>query len=121
MGKQNVLKSVEKVWGIEEWIVNNELYCLKKLIVRPGWCCSLHYHNIKDETFWVMIGKLHLEISGKKYILFPGHTTRIPPPARHKFWVPSDLKECVLMEVSTHHDDNDVVRIEQSKLIKEDT
>jgi mannose-6-phosphate isomerase-like protein (cupin superfamily) len=53
-----MLKVVEKLWGREEWIVNNELYCAKRLIVDPGFSCSLHSHNIKDETFVIQDGIL---------------------------------------------------------------
>ena len=34
--KDQLVNFVEKVWGHEEWIVNNELYCGKKLFVKKG-------------------------------------------------------------------------------------
>ena len=51
---------VAKGWGGEEILVNNDLYCAKNLYVMKGLQCSLHYHKIKDETFFVQKGKIKL-------------------------------------------------------------
>jgi hypothetical protein len=40
---------VPKSWGEEHWIVNGE-YCGKKLVLKKGHRCSLHYHKVKDST-----------------------------------------------------------------------
>ena len=50
----DLLNIVDKVWGREEWIVNNEKYCGKKLILKKGYSCSMHHHKIKDETFYIL-------------------------------------------------------------------
>ena len=42
----------KKGWGYENWLVNTELYCGKILHFNHGKQCSLHYHKIKDETFY---------------------------------------------------------------------
>ena len=52
---------VEKVWGHEEWIVNNPKYCGKKLVLKKGYRCSIHKHDIKDETFYILSGTVLLE------------------------------------------------------------
>ena len=41
---------VNKLWGYEIWIENNEKYCGKHLHVVPGKKCSVHYHKDKKET-----------------------------------------------------------------------
>lgn len=111
------IKTVTKIWGREEWLANNELYCLKKMIVIPRGCCSLHAHPKKDETFYMLIGKMFLEIGGNSQIVFPGHSVRIFPMTKHRFSVDPYWREAVFLEVSTHHDDNDVIRYEPSKLL----
>lgn len=55
---QPKIKFVNKGWGFEEWIVNKELYCGKKLFFFKGKRCSLHYHLKKDEVFYIQSGKL---------------------------------------------------------------
>lgn len=51
-------KFVSKGWGHELWMVNNDLYCGKKLFFAKGKRCSWHYHKIKTETFYCQYGKV---------------------------------------------------------------
>lgn len=51
---------VEKKWGYELWIHNDPQYC-GKLLVFPekGNHFSMHYHMIKNETWYVQSGSLN--------------------------------------------------------------
>ena len=66
-------KEVKKEWGKEQWIVNRD-YCGKKLILNKGFRCSMHYHKNKDETFYILTGKVLMEIDNEKHIMLPGHS-----------------------------------------------
>jgi len=102
------IKIVPKTWGCEYWIVNNELYCAKLLLCEEDkWSSQgkYHYHKIKDETFYITKGKLVLMVDGKKYILKKGDSLRIEPNTKHKFMALT--KTCEIMEISTHHEDED--------------
>lgn len=55
-----MINKVKKVWGDEQWLVNNEKYCSKFLNLNQGYTCSLHYHAIKDETFYVLTGTVEI-------------------------------------------------------------
>jgi len=104
---------VEKVWGSEIWMVNNESYCAKYLVVDRGATCSYHCHPVKMETFFAVEGYVRLKIEGKEYVLAPFTSAKtILPGQFHKF---HGLTECVILEVSTHHEDSDVVRLSESK------
>jgi len=48
---------VPKGWGEEIIIENNEMYCGKVLIFNQGCKFSMHYHMIKDETWYVEYGE----------------------------------------------------------------
>lgn len=114
-------KIVEKVWGTEYWIVNNDKYCMKLLKINPGYQCSLHYHKIKDETFIVVSGTVGLEVfergEDKKYhCLMHGGVYRLYPDTAHRFQACS-IDPAMVIEISTTHDDDDVVRIEESRKI----
>ncbi len=121
--QQLTKQMVPKLWGYEEWLVNNGLYCGKMLHIRPGFKSSLHYHNVKDETFVALEGFVKLEWKTPKgdlrIICLRGeerNAVRLPPGTPHRFWAP-DEKSTVL-EFSTQHDDSDVVRLEESYEIK---
>lgn len=111
-------KWVEKDWGRERILVNNERYCAKLLYVDPGWQCSLHRHKIKDETFLVRIGSVLLEEFGVKgfQTMYEGDTKRILPGHWHRF-ANYGIEVAVILEISTHHDDADVERRERSRRI----
>jgi hypothetical protein len=47
---------VKKGWGSELWPGNGELYCGKILCFDQGEKCSLHYHKLKTETFYLPAG-----------------------------------------------------------------
>jgi len=54
------IKFVPKGWGFEKWIVNNKKYCGKILYFIKGKKCSLHFHEIKEETFYIQSGRIKL-------------------------------------------------------------
>jgi mannose-6-phosphate isomerase-like protein (cupin superfamily) len=107
----------EKVWGREIWMVNNELYCSKFLVVHPGSSCSLHRHLVKDETFVVLAGQIALEMEGNSREMKATDSQRIPAGTWHRFTNPdnSTWGLAIVLEVSTHHDDEDVERLEPSR------
>src|SRR3989344_7564795 len=100
---------VPKVWGEEHWIVNNDEYCGKRLILRRGFQCSLHYHKEKDETFFVQSGRVRLELGDATHELKPGDSIHIPRDVLHRF---AGLEDSEIFEFSTHHDDEDSYRME---------
>lgn len=106
----------KKTWGWEEWIVNNELYCGKRLHfdVEQG-STSLHFHVKKHETMYVESGSFTIQVfdttdgTQVDHYLAPGQSIVIPPYTPHKiiaFSVPA-----VLVEFSTHHENDDSYRI----------
>lgn len=110
------MQLVRKAWGTETVLVNNESYCAKELRIYPGKRCSLHYHKIKKETFIVESGLVRLECGCADELLKPGEERTIEPKTPHRF---SSTHGAVILEVSTHHDDSDVVRLEPSGDIQE--
>jgi mannose-6-phosphate isomerase-like protein (cupin superfamily) len=103
--------TVTKAWGCEEVICNEPEYCAKWLYIAAGRKCSLHYHLKKKETFSVQSGEVCLEHNGMKEDLTVGDLRTIPPGVAHRF---SSRDFAVLLEISTHHSDEDVVRLEPS-------
>ena len=110
-------KIVLKNWGCEEWLVNNDKYCGKILYLNQDKRCSLHRHKIKEETFYILEGEIELETrwedeQSQITILSQGDTWEILVGQYHRFKAINGL--AILIEFSTHHDDNDVERLELS-------
>ncbi len=101
---------VPKTWGHEEWIVNSD-YCGKKLVLHEGHCCSLHYHKIKDETFYIASGRVGFQMNDEFFILSPGDSLLISPGTKHRFY---GLQHSEIFEFSTHHMEEDSYRDEIS-------
>lgn len=116
---------VNKKWGYEIWIENNDLYCGKHLHVLPKKYCSVHYHKNKKETFYVLRGELSLEYStilekeawnngvSTTVLLKEGESFTIEPYTAHRF-TSNTSYSCDFIEISTHHDDEDSYRIIES-------
>ena len=109
------LKEVPKVWGREIWLVNNEKYCSKLLYVNKGASGSYHYHKNKQETFYGIAGIVWLTVEDEHFLLHPfASPITVMPYEKHS--IAGLLKEnSIILEVSTPHSDEDVVRIEESK------
>jgi mannose-6-phosphate isomerase-like protein (cupin superfamily) len=101
------VRVVPKVWGEEHWIVNRE-YCGKKMVLRRGYRCSLHLHRIKDEVFYVISGRILLELGDGERVMGPGDFQHVPPGVEHRFW---GLEDAEIIEFSTHHEDEDSYRV----------
>ena len=105
---------VPKGWGEEIIIENNELYCGKVLIFNQGCKFSMHYHMIKDETWYVQKGVfLYRWIDTEKGIteeevLREGDVVRQLPGQPHQLLAHTSG---VIFEISTQHFDSDSYRI----------
>jgi quercetin dioxygenase-like cupin family protein len=110
MNEINEIEIHPKVWGEEHWIVNKE-YCGKKLILKKGYRCSIHWHEIKDEVFYVTKGKVFMEVNGGERVLVQGDKQYVAPGDKHRF---SGLEDSELIEFSTTHREDDSYRDEPS-------
>ncbi len=105
---------VYKGWGNETIVVNNQEYCGKILRFNKGKKFSCHFHILKHETFYVLMGKLNLRYYDLKNAdnlnieLIPGDIVTIPRCEPHQI---ESLEESVIIEFSTHHEDSDSYRI----------
>ncbi len=103
------IRIVEKGWGFEEWIINQKdiPYCFKLMAVYKDGFSSFHKHLIKEETFVIKKGKIKLITENNELILKQGDRCHIEPNTFHKF---EGLEDSIVYEISTHHEDGDVVR-----------
>jgi mannose-6-phosphate isomerase-like protein (cupin superfamily) len=106
----------EKAWGHELWIHNDENYCAKILHFNKGAKFSMHYHVIKEETWYVARGYFELIMidtdtaEKKSQLLTVGDIVEIPRGAPHQLIA---LEEGDIFETSTQHFEDDSYRVEK--------
>ncbi|HEY5610593.1 MAG TPA: cupin domain-containing protein [Thermoanaerobaculia bacterium] len=103
---------VPKPWGYELIFGKTERYVGKILHVDAGESLSLQYHEMKDETLYVMRGKVKLTLQSgserREVTMDNGDAFHIPPRLIHRI---EALEDSDIVEVSTPELE-DVVRLE---------
>jgi quercetin dioxygenase-like cupin family protein len=105
---------VEKGWGSEFIFATNDKYCGKLLKFNAGAKFSMHFHSVKDETWYVLDGKFKVFVintanaSRTEYDLNPGDTWHNPPLLPHQVVC---IEAGTLIEVSTPDSVEDNYRV----------
>jgi mannose-6-phosphate isomerase-like protein (cupin superfamily) len=108
-----VPNKTDKPWGFELLWAFTDRYAGKILHVDPGQRLSLQYHNNKDETLYLLSGRMQLELEDERGALVqhavePGESFRVAAGRRHRIHA---IEACNVLEASTPELD-DVVRIQ---------
>lgn len=98
---------VEKPWGAEDWLVQNEHYVVKHLYINAGEQISLQYHNEKHETMIILEGMGQLTLNDSQSTITVGDIITITPKTIHQIRAYTGLK---ILEVSTPQTE-DLVRV----------
>lgn len=108
-------KTVQKPWGHEVWYAHTDRYAGKIIVVEAGHRLSLQYHDHKDETSYLMAGRLRLwqgpsadELTERE--VGPGEAWRNTTGLVHMI---EALERATVLEVSTPELD-DVVRLQDA-------
>ena len=107
-----MITKVAKKWGHELIWAHTENYVGKILFIEKGKRLSRQFHEVKDETIYVLDGILTLEIgpdANEISYLGPGQAFHVEPGVIHRFC--AETTDVRLAEVSTPELD-DVVRLE---------
>lgn len=106
------IRRVPKPWGYELIFARTDRYVGKILHVSKGESLSLQYHEMKEETLFVVTGELRLTIEYKgdrrEFPLRAGEAFHIAPGVIHRM---EAVRDTDVAEVSTPELD-DVVRLE---------
>ncbi|MEK6880643.1 MAG: cupin domain-containing protein [Nanoarchaeota archaeon] len=132
--KKEKARWVGKTWGGEFIIVNSPQYCGKVLYCMKGLRASIHFHNVKDEMFYVSSGKIKVYYSDelnklqeilsdeqkvqeiKKepgtyldyVVLDQGSIFHVPPKRVHCI---EAIENSEIFEISTQHFEEDSIRL----------
>lgn len=106
------IRRVPKPWGYELIFAHTDRYVGKILHINRGESLSLQFHEMKEETLYVVEGELRLTIEHdgdrRELMLRKGEAFHIPPRLIHRMEAVADTD---VAEVSTPELD-DVVRLE---------
>jgi mannose-6-phosphate isomerase len=104
------MRRVKKPWGYEDIWAETSCYVGKLLHINAGHRLSKQYHEIKEETIYVLKGVLYnYEADGTITKIMPGATFHVSVGQVHRFGAAETSVEFI--EVSTPHLE-DVIRIE---------
>src|SRR6476661_965673 len=111
--EESLPREVPKPWGSELWLAHTDRYAGKILRVRAGCRLSVQFHEEKDETSYVLSGRVIVfqgdsasQLAARE--LGPGGSWRIRPRVVHTLEAVEDAE---IIEVSTPELE-DVVRLE---------
>ena len=115
ISREDLPVRIDKPWGHEIWWAWTDDYVGKILHVKAGHRLSVQYHERKDETSYVLTGRLTLYKGGSADDLVatpvePGSQWRNLPGQIHTI---EAIEDADVLEVSTPHLD-DVVRLSDS-------
>ena len=103
---------VEKPWGYEVHWAKTDRYVGKIIHIDKGHALSLQYHNVKDETIYLLAGRLLFEMQVEGALaareLRPGEAVHVTPKTVHRM---TAIEDCDVLEASTP-ELTDVVRLE---------
>ena len=105
---------IPKGWGEELIIENNEMYCGKLLIFKKGCKFSMHYHLIKDETWYVDKGEFLYRWIDTETAETIEQKLKVGDVVRQRVGQPHQLialTDGTVFEVSTQHFDEDSYRV----------
>jgi mannose-6-phosphate isomerase len=103
-----------KGWGKEIILINCPDYCSKILCFTKGGQGSMHFHDQKHETWYVLMGRVKLSgidmgtAEPWMVVLKGGDMVDIPRLCAHQVLA---LEDTQILEVSTPHLDSDTFRV----------
>jgi mannose-6-phosphate isomerase-like protein (cupin superfamily) len=116
-GRVNV-KRVPKPWGYELIWAHTDHYVGKLLHINAGQALSVQYHNNKDETIFLLRGRMKYRLGSeaggggseklREFEMKEGESYRNTPGTVHQM---EAITDCDVLEASTPHLD-DVVRLQ---------
>jgi quercetin dioxygenase-like cupin family protein len=110
-------KLVPKAWGHELWIHNSESYCGKLLVFKKDAKFSMHYHLLKEETWYISKGEFNYiwidttNAERHKEVVKEGDIIHLVQGQPHQ--LQAITEGATVFEVSTQHFDEDSYRVEK--------
>ena len=108
------MKKITKGWGHELIFASEPEYCGKFMVFNKGSKFSMHFHSVKDESWYIQSGEFEVHWIDTKIAkihvekLTVGDTWRNPPLLPHQVHC---VEEGTIIEVSTFDNPDDNHRV----------
>jgi len=100
-----------KIWGTTQEVFNNGTVSVNHLKIKAGGYCSEHRHAKKSNQFFVLSGRLAIQIwhgnTKDETIIKPGESTTVSPGVFHRFWAITNVECLEIYEVRLEGEDID--------------
>ena len=111
--EEKLPRKTDKPWGYELLYALTSQYAGKILFVKKGFRLSLQYHKEKDESMYLLSGKVLFSVQQQngnmtETVGEPGFCLHLPPMTTHRI---EALEDASILEVSTPQL-SDVVRVQ---------
>ncbi len=90
-----------KVWGTTETLLTTNTVEVHRIKINPRSYCSMHKHEFKWNMFYVIKGRLYIEVEKNNYDLtdvtelFQGQHTSVKPNEFHRFFTKDEPVEAL--------------------------
>ena len=98
-----------KCWGRNTEIFKNSSVSVNFLNLVKGGVCSWHFHRHKNNTFYLVSGKVLIKTEHNEVILEPGNSILVQAPMKHQFEALEDSEMLEIMFVS--YESSDIIRL----------
>ncbi len=106
-----------KCWGRNTEVFKNDSVSVNYLELVKGGVCSWHFHRHKNNTFYLISGKVLIKTEHNETVLEPGNSLLIGAPLKHQFEVLENSKMIEVMWVE--YNPFDIVRETQGYMKKD--
>ncbi len=101
--EEKLPRKTEKPWGYELLFALTSQYAGKVIFVKKGYRLSLQYHQEKDESMYLLQGRVRFSVQPKggqmkETIGENGYCLHLPPFTTHRI---EALEDSTILEVST--------------------
>src|SRR3989338_8692352 len=107
---KEMISRTEKPWGHEELLFDQDSLGLKRIVINPKQQTSYHFHNEKNEIFFIESGRAIVTREGVKKEVAKGEFVYVPKNTKHETYNPGPQK-LSLVEFNSPQSDTDVVRV----------
>ncbi len=115
MAIKNISNAEHYTWGVacDGWrLLNGSDLAVFQERIPPGREEVKHYHATSRQLFYVLEGKLQIEMGDKTAVLDKGDSLEISPTVHHKIWNPFEEPAAFLV-ISVPSTAGDRVNLEQ--------